>query len=194
MENKINEIKNFYLNSKAPFDETQGFSDVLERLERKEEIPYYRKPLLYIALLLILAGVITGSFVFFPNGKITTAVTDTGEGILNTFIKPTVTPAESKIEEILKKPTPTPTINNASSSSDIRFEEKHGFEDQIREDNSDSSKDENVRGISTQKSENSNSNDTKFNNSFKNSEYHKNENSEKHDNSSPEKPNEKDKD
>lgn len=169
MEKEIKDIKKIYLSTTTPMSATQGFADVLIRLESGKSKTGYSYKYLYFGLAIALI-LLVGSFALFPANSVTQAVKKTSQKFYNSVFQPQVTPVESSNINIIKRPTATPTLTPtpADAESEGIFEfsnskkqstQEKGISEFKKLSNS-TQNDEKVKGASEQK-ENSSSNSSR---------------------------------
>lgn len=109
MEKEINDLKQIYLETKTPFDEAQGFADVMMRVESQQQ-PAFQMRFVAMGLAAILL-VFAATLVVFPESKAASAIKAAGKKTYEAVFNPTAspTPTNMPLQELKRKPTDPPT-------------------------------------------------------------------------------------
>lgn len=185
MEKEINELKQIYLNTMPPMEATEGFADVLLRLEKSPSQKFHFSRAFMVAVFFLFAtvGIAGAIFLSPPNTTLHSVKIATQKAIEQTLNLP-ATNFETLKNTIKRLPTSAPPLSTVTplKSKPTTAPGIEVSEDKKKAQNP-TSNDEKVKGVSdTKKPTTIPENPQNQNNSQGNSDAHRNENSNQNNN------------
>lgn len=153
MDKKIEDFKNYYLNTPPPMEASEGFADVLLRLEKKKSGFHMRRYLFAGIALLIVAA--SATVLLFPKNEVTSAVKTAANSLYQTIF-PSPSPSTDTIETIKIKENPSATPAVTEKRQEIGKEEAtpEAHIPESKKDQNRSNGDNKVKGIEDQQNSN----------------------------------------
>lgn len=181
MDKKIEDFKKYYLETKPPMEASSGFAEILIKLDQKKEKNLYQNRFLFAGILLAFMALVI-SILVFPQNPTVNAVKNAANYIMQSVLKPSVTPIPSpNINSIIEFERDVPTITPSSKPTDTPQGKPSvapgiKISSEKRSENP-TDNDEKVKGVSDEHVPDFKSSQGNENGSEGNAEDHRNENS-----------------